>query len=160
MKTTKINNNFLLVTGLILAAVASRIIPHPFNFTPMIAVALFAGAKYREKTWSVFIPVVAFLISDAILSYINHYELFHDTIFFTYGSMLLIILLGRSLNTGKLNIGRTIGISLSSSLIFFIITNFGVWLFGNMYTLNLNGLIQCYILAIPFNKFSWLGDLS
>ena len=64
MKTTKINNNFLLVTGLILAAVASRIIPHPFNFTPMIAVALFAGAKYREKTWSVFIPVVAFLISE------------------------------------------------------------------------------------------------
>lgn len=159
METTKLNNNFWLITGLILAAVIFRIIPHPFNITPMIAVALFAGAKFQDKKWAILIPVVSLFISDAILSYTNHYELLHSTIFFTYGSILLIIFLGGLLNSGKLNIGKTIGLSLVSSLIFFIVSNFGVWLFGNLYTLDISGLTKCFVLAIPFNKFSWLGDL-
>ena len=159
METTKLNNNFWLITGLILAAVIFRIIPHPFNITPLIAVALFAGAKFQDKKWAIIIPVVSLFISDAILSYINHYELLHSTILFTYGSILLIILVGRLLNSEKLNIGKTIELSLVSSLIFFVISNLGVWLFGNLYTLNMEGLIKCYVMAIPFNKFSWAGDL-
>lgn len=159
METTKLNNNFWLITGLILAAVIFRIIPHPFNITPMIAIALFAGAKFKDAKWAVVIPVVSLFISDVILSYTNHYELLHNTIFFTYGSLLLIILLGRLLNNSATNTVKTVGFSLVSSLIFFIITNFGVWLFGNMYTLDFDGFIKCYVLAIPFNKFSWAGDL-
>ena len=159
MENTKLNTNFWLIIGLIIVAVIFRIIPHPFNITPMIAVALFAGAKFTDKKWAIIIPVVAMFISDAILSYINHYALFHNTILFTYGSILLINLLGRLLSNKKLNIGKTVGLSLASSLLFFIISNFGVWLFSNLYTLDTSGLIKCYVMSIPFNKFSWLGDL-
>lgn len=153
------NRNFFLISGLILAAVIFRIIPHPFNITPIIAVALFAGAKFKDKKWAIIIPIASLFISDVILSYVNHYELLHSTILFTYGSVLLIILLGRLLNNDKLNISKTIGLSLLSSLLFFLISNFGVWLFGNLYTLDIAGLAKCYIMAIPFNKFSWAGDL-
>ena len=154
------NSKFWLATGLILLAVISRILPfHIPNVTPLIAVALFAGAKFNDKKWAVIIPIVSLFISDAILSYQNHYDLFHNTILFTYGSILLIIFLGRFLLNEKTKIGKTIGLTLASSLIFFVLSNLGVWLFGNMYTLNLEGLIQCYVMAIPFNKFTWLGDL-
>lgn len=154
------NSKFWLITGLILLAVISRILPfHINNFTPLIAVALFAGAKFDDKKWSILIPIVSLFISDAILAYQNHYALFHDTIFFTYSSILLIIFLGRTQLMGKLNIAKTFGVTLVSSLIFFVISNLGVWFFGNMYSLNFSGLMQCYIMAIPFNKFSWLGDL-
>lgn len=154
------NSKFWLATGLILLAVISRIIPfHIHNITPLIAVALFAGAKFSDKKWAIIIPVLALFVSDAILSYQNHYDLFHNTILFTYSSILLVIFLGRFLLNDKFKIGKTIGLTLTSSLIFFLLSNLGVWLFGNMYTLNLEGLIQCYVMAIPFNKFSWLGDL-
>jgi hypothetical protein len=73
---------------------------------------------------------------------------------------MLIVLLGKFLNKEKsLNIAKTAGLSISSSLLFFIITNFGVWVMGNMYPINFSGLVSCYVMAIPFNKFSWLGDL-
>ncbi len=67
--------------------------------------------------------------------------------------------LGKSQLSGKLKIGKTIGVSLVSTTIFFAISNLGVWLFGNLYSMDVQGFIQCYIMAIPFNKFSWLGDL-
>src|SRR5665647_2962551 len=107
MENIKINKNFLLICGLILAAVIFRIIPHPFNFTPVMAISLFAGAKFRDKKWSVIIPVTAMFISDILLSYINHYPLFHNTIFFVYGSILLIIALGWNLQSEKINVGKT-----------------------------------------------------
>lgn len=154
------NSKFWLITGLILLAVVSRIIPfHINNFTPLIAVALFAGAKFENKKWTFIVPLASLFISDAILAYQNHYRIFHDTIFFTYSSILLIIFLGKSQLSSKLNIGKTIAVSLISTSIFFIISNLGVWLFGNMYSLDLQGLMQCYIMAIPFNKYSWLGDV-
>lgn len=154
------NSKFWLATGLILLAIISRILPLQIpNLTPLIAVALFAGAKFNDKKWAIIIPMFAFIASDVILSYQNHYDLFHSTILFTYGSILLIIFLGRFLLNGKLKVGKTLGITLASSLIFFVLSNLGVWLFGNMYTLNVEGLVQCYAMAIPFNKFTWLGDL-
>jgi len=154
------NSKFWVITGLILLAVISRVLPfHLNNFTPLIAVALFAGAKFEGKKWSVIVPLVSFIISDVILSYQNHYNFFHETIFFTYSSVLLIIFLGKSQLSGKLKIGKTIGVSLVSTTIFFAISNLGVWLFGNLYSMDVQGFIQCYIMAIPFNKFSWLGDL-
>ncbi|HPH86821.1 MAG TPA: hypothetical protein PKV76_00060 [Chitinophagales bacterium] len=162
MKATSTNNNFLLATGLVLAAVIFRILSNQFNFfnlTPVIAVALFAGAKFKDNKAAILIPIVTMFISDAILAYLNNHELFHNTILFTYGSVVAIIFLGKLLNNSKLNIVKTVGLSLVSSLLFFLISNFGVWLFSNMYSLTTSGLIQCYVMAIPFNKFSWLGDL-
>lgn len=162
MKTQIKNNNFWLITGLVSAAVIFRILSNTFfffNFTPVIALALFSGAKFQDKKWSVIIPVVSLFISDIILSYLNNFDLFHNTILFTYGSILLVILLGRSLNTERLNIAKTAVFTLLSSLLFFVISNMGVWLFSNMYTLNLSGLTKCFVLAIPFLQKSIAGDL-
>ena len=162
MKTQIKNNNFWLITGLISAAVIFRILSNTFfffNFTPVIAIALFSGAKFQDKKWSVIIPVVSLFISDVILSYLNNFDIFHNTILFTYGSILLVILLGRLLNSERLNISKTAVFTLLSSLLFFVITNIGVWLFSNMYTLDLTGLTKCFVLAIPFLQKSIAGDL-
>lgn len=129
METSKTNSKFLLITALIAVAVIFRIIPHPFNFTPVVAIALFGGAKFSDKKWAVLIPVISMFIGDIFLSLMNHYMLFHDTIFFVYGSILLIIFLGRNLQ-GKLNVGKTALFTLAASILFFVITNIGVWLFG------------------------------
>ncbi len=162
MESTRTNNNFWLIIGLVLAAVVFRVISNAFslfNFTPIIAIALFAGARFEDKKWSVIIPLVTLFISDIILAYMNNFNVLHNTILFTYGSILLIILLGRLLNNSTFNIVKTAGFSLISSLLFFAITNFGVWLFSNMYTLNFAGLTKCFILAIPFLQRSITGDL-
>jgi hypothetical protein len=155
ISTTK----FWLITGLILAAIIFRIIPHPFNLTPVTAIALFAGAKFRDKKWSVIIPVAAMFLSDMLLSVMNHYDFFHNTIFFVYGAFLLIIVLGWNLQSNKLQTGKTALFAVLSSVLFFIITNFAVWVFGGLYTLDADGFVKCFILAIPFFKSTLLGDL-
>lgn len=159
MKTTINYSKFWLTIGLIVAAVIFRIIPHPLNMTPLIAISLLAGAKFENKIFAFIIPIIALLLSDIVVAYTNNYPFLHDTVFFTYGSVLLIVLLGTLLKGKSFNAGKTAAISLTSSILFFIISNFGVWLFSNMYSLDINGLVKCYVLAIPFNKFSWIGDL-
>lgn len=151
-------SKFALITGLILAAAISRVIPHPFNFTPITAVALFAGAKFSDKRWSIIIPVAAMFLSDVLLSLMNHYPLFHNTIFFVYGSFLLIIILGWNLQSKKLQPVKIGLFTLLSSVLFFVITNIGVWIFGEMYTLDRAGFIKCFAMALPFFKYTLMGD--
>ncbi|MDB5225842.1 MAG: hypothetical protein JWN78_35 [Bacteroidota bacterium] len=158
METLKTNSKFLLITALIAVAVIFRIIPHPFNFTPVVAISLFAGAKFRDKKWAILIPVISMFISDILLSVMNHYTLFHDTIFFVYGSILLIIFLGRNLQGDKLNFGKTAVFTLVSSILFFVITNIGVWLFGGLYSMDAAGFTKCFAMAVPFFKYTLLGD--
>lgn len=151
-------SKFAWITGLILAAVISRVIPHPFNFTTVAAVALFAGAKFRDKIWSIIIPMAAMFLSDVLLSLMNHYPLFHNTILFVYGSFLIMIVLGWKLQSNKLQPGKIAVYTLISSVLFFVITNIGVWLFGGLYDLNQEGLIKCFAMALPFFKYSLMGD--
>jgi hypothetical protein len=162
MKTSTTTSNFWLITGLILSAVIFRIITNAFslfNFTPVIAVALFSGAKFQQKKWALLIPVIALFVSDVILAYLNNFAVLHDTIFFTYGAVLLVILLGRYLNSENLNISKTALFSVVSSFLFFVITNTGVWMFSHMFTYDVAGLTKCYIVAIPFLQRSIFGDL-
>lgn len=162
MKKLQSNLNFWIIISLILGAVLFRIISNQlnlFNFSPMIAIAIFSGAKLKDKKWAMFIPFVTMFIGDAILAYLNNYHFLHSSILFTYGSLLLIFGLGGFLSNSKIVSAKTIGVSLFSSLVFFVITNLGVWLFSNLYALTVDGLILCFTKAIPFNKVSWLGDL-
>ena len=163
MKTSTTNNNLLLATILIITSLIWRVLSNQFslfNFTPIIAMSLFAGARIQNNKMALVIPIITLFISDLVLAYLNNFSILHKTILFTYGSLILIIALGKLLKNEKLNVAKTASFSLLSSAIFFILTNFGVWLFGNLYTLNIDGLIECYLMAIPFNKFSWLGDLA
>jgi len=127
--------------GIFLALAASRFIPHPPNFTSLLALSFYIPAILGIK----FIPalVVSFFITDLIIG-------FHSVTFFTWGSVILIGLGSRFFDKSIFN--RISG-SLIGACLFFIITNFGVWSLGS-YGYSLNGIINCYILALPFFGYS------
>jgi hypothetical protein len=141
--------SFLLAIVLIGFAALSRFIPHPPNFAPIAAMALFGGV-YLDKRYRLLIPFCAMLISDYFIG-------FHNTMPFVYGSFVLAALLGVWLRNHK-TVGWIVGASIASSILFFVVTNFGVWVMG-MYPQNLAGLVECYVAAIPFFRNTLLGDL-
>jgi hypothetical protein len=142
----------LISSILIFAAALSRLLPHPDNFTPVMAIAL-AGGVYLDKRLALIIPLAALIISDMFIG-------FHNTIFFVYGSFLIIGFLGLWLKSHKKPF-TILGTTLFGSTIFFIITNFGVWLTGGgwFYPKTWQGLVECYTLAIPFFRNTVAGDV-
>lgn len=132
--------------------VFSRILPHPANFAPIGAMALFGGT-YMKKRQALILPLLAMIISDFIIGFDSPLMRFG-----VYGSFLISVFIGFWIKKHK-NFGNVFAATITSSILFFIITNFTVWLDGGMYTKNIFGLIQCYMLAIPFFKNSLLGDL-
>jgi hypothetical protein len=144
--------NILIGSTFILAAALSRLLPHPDNFTPIAAMAL-AGGVYLEKRFALIIPIAALVISDFFIG-------FHNTILFVYGSFVLIGLLGLWLKSHK-RILPVLATAFVSSMLFFVITNFGVWLTGGgwFYPKNLQGLAECYLMAIPFFRNTLAGDM-
>lgn len=148
MKNKK--ENIFVLFGIVLLAVIARIIPHPPNFVPIGGLALFSGANFSGKK-AYLIPISAMLISDLFLG-------FHSTMVFVYMSFLLSILIGKMLKKNS-NPGKLVLTSLFLSILFFIITNFGVWLTTNFYSKDWVGLVNCYQMAIPFFKNTIFGDL-
>ncbi|MEK9603461.1 MAG: DUF6580 family putative transport protein [Flavobacteriaceae bacterium] len=138
-----INKN-LFVILIILFAVVSRFLPHPPNFTPIAAIALLSSKGFDNRWIAFLIPLLSLLISDLFLG-------LYDTIPFVYASFVLIVLLGRSVRKVK---PTTV---LMSSTVFFVVSNFGVWLMH--YPLTLEGFLQCYTLAVPFFANTIIGDL-
>jgi|TARA_B100000959_G_C14723526_1_gene517970 hypothetical protein len=133
---------FLLIALIIFLVSLTRIFPHPPNFTPILALALFGGAYLPNKKTSFLIPISAMFLSDLILG-------FHSQIYGVYGCILILSFLGRTIQN-KISIGNLAITGVIGSLIFFIITNFSVWLSGSIYPLTTTGLIECYTMAIPF----------
>lgn len=143
---------FFVGVLLILAAALIRILPHPMNVTPLAAMAL-AGGVYLDRRFALLVPILAMIISDAIIG-------FHTTIPFVYGAFILIGIIGLWLRSHK-SFGYIFGGTIASSALFFVVTNFGVWLTGGgwYYPRSLAGLIECYVMAIPFLRNTLLGDL-
>lgn len=155
MNITKIENskNYVgmgLAAVLIALAVASRVLPHPANFTSIAAVALFGGAVLPRR-WALSLPLVAMVISDLIIG-------LHPLILFTWGSFAAIALISSFRFKSITPSGVFVG-SVGASLLFFIVSNLGVWLEGRLYTTTLSGLVQCYYNALPFFRNTLLGDL-
>ena len=160
---TKINLSFIGIILLILFASFTRIIPHMPNFTPIGAIALFGGAYLSNKYHAFIIPILSLWLSDLIinnfiLNYYDQFTWFYPGFIWQYATFGIIILIGYFL-LKKITLKKVLISSVGSSLIFFIITNFGVWASGSMYPLNINGLISCFVLAIPFYKGTLLGFL-
>lgn len=153
------NKQFLLAFLLIVAGVILRLLEVIPNFSPVTAIALFGGAYLINKKWSVIIPVASLLIGDILLGYKHNYAFFHNTIFFVYISYILIVLLGWKLREEKLNYLKVGAFAITSSLLFFFISNFGVWIVGTLYERNVEGLVKCFAMAIPFFKYTFAGDL-
>jgi hypothetical protein len=143
--------NMVLAAFLILAAAFSRLLPHPVNVAPIAAMAL-AGGVYLDKRFALLVPLIALVLSDLVIG-------LYPILLFVYGSFLLIGLLGLWLKSHKKPL-PVFGAALLSSILFFVITNFGVWIIGpETYPRTLPGLVECYTAAIPFFKNTVAGDL-
>lgn len=142
-------NRKILIVGIILLAVLSRLLPHPPNIAPITAIALFGTASLSAFT-GIIIPLFIMFLSDLFLG-------FHKTIPFVYGSFFLISILGLMLRNHA-SFKRVTFITTVSSLLFFFITNFGVWLTSSMYPHTIPGLIQAYFMGIPFLRNTLIGD--
>src|SRR6266542_1156128 len=142
-------SRLLVVVLIILAAAASRLIPHPPNLASITAVALFGGAYLTDKRLALIVPLAALLLSDLVLGFYSHIEI-------VYGSFLLVVCLGFLLQR-KRSALRIAGAALASSLVFFVVTNFGVWAFGSLYPKTAAGLLTCYIAAITFFQNTLAG---
>lgn len=139
-----------LIMAIAVAAIF-RLVPHPPNFSPIAAMALFSGAYLPRRGLAFAAPLGAMLLSDAVLG-------FHSGMPVVYGSLALIVGLGFLLST-KRTAGRIALAAIASSVLFYLITNFAVWASGDMYPTTLAGLAACYVAAIPFFQNSLAGDL-
>ena len=154
-----------VLVAMIVAAALSRLLPHPPNFSPLEAIALFGGAYFASRAWAVLVPMAAMLLSDVALAALNGgtYSLgsyFASTSFWlVYGCIALSTVLGFGLR-GKVGGARVLGYSLLGSLLFFLVTNFGAWLGSPMYPQSGAGLAAAYTAGIPFFKWTVLGTLS
>jgi hypothetical protein len=142
---------FATLAGMIFLAAASRLIPHPPNFTPLTAMALFGGAYISDKRLAFGLPLAALLLSDAVLGF------YHDMIW-VYGSFALIVCLGLQLQSRR-RLLPIAGAALASSVLFFVITNFGFIISDDLYPRTLEGLATGYVAAIPFFQNTIAGDL-
>lgn len=145
------------VLGLIGLVALSRLLPHPFNFTPIGAIALFAGTYITDRKQAFLLPLIALFISDIVIEIVTGSGFYRDMIF-VYGSFALITSIG-FLVRGREQRQIIMVASLISSILFFFLTNFGTWLMYDMYPKSMQGLLMCYIAGIPFFKGTIMGDL-
>jgi len=133
-----------IIIGLIVLAILTRLIPHPPNFAPITGIALFSAINFNNTFFKFLVPLISLIIFDLIIGFslIN---------IFVYLSFIVIVLVGNHFREIKL---KSI---LISSVVFFIISNFGVWLIG--YPKTVSGFVMCYTAAIPFFINTILGDL-
>jgi hypothetical protein len=145
------DRRFIILCVLIAGAALIRFLPHPPNFVPIAAMALFGGAFFQDRRMAFLIPIAAMLLSDIFLG-------FHSTMFFVYLSFSLIVGIGFLLRN-RVSVFTVGGASLGSSVLFYLVTNFGSWLGNPMYPQTLEGLAASYIAGIPFFHYTLAGDL-
>jgi hypothetical protein len=145
------NSRLLALLGAILVAAVLRLVPHPPNFSPIGAMALFSGAYLGRRPLAFVAPLGAMLLSDTVLG-------FYSGIWITYLAVAAIVMVGW-FALGRVSVLRVGGAAIASSVIFFLVSNFGTWALSGMYPHGLAGLSACYVAAIPFFQNTVAGDL-
>ncbi len=145
-------SKIIFAFGLIAIGVLGRFLPHLWNFTPIVAISLFAGV-YLGKKYAVLVPLAAMLISDLFIGFYSA-----PIMISVYASFALVGLLGYFLRKHK-SAETIIAASFISSTLFFLVTNWAVWQFGTMYSPSILGLWQSYLAGLPFYRNALLGDL-
>lgn len=151
-----------VIVAAILLAALSRLIPHPPNFAPITALALFGAATLADRRLALLAPLVALFVSDLCIEGLHHMGLMaswgiYSGMWVTYTALVLIGLLGLLLRRHR-NLPAIVGVTLTGSVLFYVVTNFAVWAGGDMYPRTLEGLLTCYTAAIPFFQNTLLGD--
>ena len=144
--------HLILAISLIILAVISRLFPHPANFTPLAAVALFCGV-YLPRKWGWILPMVIMIATDAIIGFYQW-----QVMASVYLSFLTAVGIGWYIRRGK-SIGSVVVGSLAASILFFFVTNAAVWAWGGLYPPTAAGFLTSYLMGIPFFKNTLLGDL-
>ena len=158
------NKKYLILILLLVVAAVTRLFPHPFNFAPIGAMALASGAYFGRTVWGFLAPLGIYWISDLFVNIILYAGFYNSFVLFTpgfgwlYFSFAAIIVLG-SIMLSKVSIPRVLGGAIGASILFFIISNFGVWLSDPDYPLTWGGLVLCYEMAIPFFRNTLASDL-
>ncbi|TSC92624.1 MAG: hypothetical protein CEN89_554 [Candidatus Berkelbacteria bacterium Licking1014_7] len=147
-----LNFNTLFGIFLIFGAALARLLPHPANFTPIAAIALFGGRQFSKKI-SLIIPILALFASDAIIGF---YSI--KIMLAVYLSFTTTVLLGWQLRK-NFSISKMIGLGIISSIVFFLITNAAVWAFSGMYSVNFSGLVLSYWYGLPFFRNELMGTI-
>ena len=137
--------------SLILILAFSRLMPHPDNFTPVIALAIMSSYFFKNINFSYSIMLFSMLIADFFIG-------FYSYMLFVYLSLFLIVLIFFNISK-KINYKNLFIFGFLGSTVFFLVSNFGVWFVGNLYERNINGLIECYFMAIPFFKNTVISTL-
>ncbi len=164
MKKTKISLRFGIIGIMVFLAAFSRLIPHPPNFVPVGAMALFGAAYFKPGYVAVGIPLLAMWLSDLAINnilYVHYFEgfvFFYEGFYWTYLGFLMIVLLGFVL-LNKVNALRIVTGTFFAAILFFLVSNFGVWFSGTMYPKSFDGLISCYVAGLPFLRNTLLGNV-
>lgn len=147
-----------------LIAVLTRLLPHPPNFAPITAMAVFAGVTYTSRRSTILVPLAALFLSDLVREVLYRYGLstswgLYSGMWTVYTTTALIALLGRSVRETR-SVNAIAMVTLTGSCLFFLVTNFAVWAQGSLYPRTLEGLGACYTAALPFFRNSLLGDFA
>ena len=145
------NKRLITIGALVLLAALARLLPHPPNFAPVAAMALFAGAYVGDRRIAFAIPLIAMMLSDLFIG-------LHDALVLVYVCMCVIVAIGMTLRD-RVKLWSVGLAAIASSVVFFVITNLGVWLASGMYPHTGAGLVACYVAAIPFFHYTLAGDL-
>ncbi len=137
---------------MVLAASLSRLLPHAPNFTALTAVSLFAGSMWGFSLATFLVPLLAMFLTDMVFGS-------HPTTLYVYGSVFLISFLG-ALALKQRKAGRIIATTFVSSALFYLVTNFGVWMEAGLYPPTASGLAESYLMGLPFLRNQILGDLT
>jgi hypothetical protein len=163
MNSQKINLRFFALTAIILVAAFSRLVPHIPNFSPLGAIGLFGAAYFSKKWQAILVPLAATFISDLFISNVVYadgtpgFKWLYEGFYWQYGAYVLITVSAFFI-LKKVNTKTVITGALSSSVIFFLVSNFGCWP-GNYYPQNFGGLMQCYAAGLPFATGNTLSNL-
>ena len=158
------NTRSLALAGLIVLAALLRLLPHPYHFVPITALAVFGGVRFGNRRDALLAPLLALLLSDLAREVLFRYGLalqwgVYRSMWVVYGTTALVVWLARLSHGTRstLTIGAT---TVAGSSLFFLLTNFGVWATGVLYPPTAAGLVECYVAAIPFFSYSLVGDLT
>ena len=151
MQTQALRTQLVTVAAIIFALALFRLLPHWPNVSPVAAMALFGGAYFADKRLAFIVPFVALFLSDLVLG-------LHNSMIFVYTGFALTVVIGFMLKN-KITFTNTAFAVVASSVVFFLLTNFGAWLTSALYAKTAEGLMQAYVAGIPFFQNSLSGNL-
>jgi hypothetical protein len=151
MQFRYLSKQLVTISAIVFALALFRLLPHWPNVSPVSAMALFGGAYFADKRLAFIVPFVALFLSDLVLG-------LHNSMIFVYAGFALTVTIGFLLKD-RINITNTAFAVVVSSVLFFLLTNFGAWMTSGLYAKSATGLVQAFVAGVPFFQNSLMGNM-